>query len=339
METGEPHVGRETPVEFLRPDGVELEYLDLIYAPIRDSDDRVDGVMVVVSVVTQEVLARGVMQKAFDTQAAHAVALESKQAEVQRANDAKDEFLGLVSHELKTPITTILGNSELLQKHANRLDRATNKELLEGIGSEAERLHRIIENLLILARGTHGEVDSEPDLMDWVVTRIVDDHRHSFPERELRVVLSGGGAVVEAQPIQIEQVLRNLISNAEKYSDADEPIEVSVRHVDDTVHVEVGDRGIGFSTSDESKVFTPFYRSKEAEAVAAGVGIGLVVCKRIVESLGGSMRIGGREGGGAVVRFSLPSVKPEDEQELPSVSRTLGLATNAAESASGSDHS
>ena len=82
------------------------------------------------------------------------------------------------------------------------------------------------------------------------------------------------------------------------------------------VEVDVGDRGIGFSAADESNAFTPFYRSKEAEAVAAGVGIGLVVCQRIVESLGGSMRIGRREGGGAIVSFSLPPISLGEEEDL-----------------------
>ena len=122
--------------------------------------------------------------------------------------------------------------------------------------------------------------------------------------------------MVEATTIQIEQVLRNLISNAEKYSESDRPIDVSVHAVDGDVQVEVGDHGIGFSAVDESNAFTPFYRSPEAEVVAAGVGIGLVVCKRIVESLGGSMRIGRREGGGAIVCFSLPSIGLGDEDDI-----------------------
>ena len=127
--------------------------------------------------------------------------------------------------------------------------------------------------------------------------------------------------MVEAQPIQIEQVLRNLVSNAEKYSEFGQPIDVTVRHADSQVEVEVGDRGIGFSAIDESKAFTPFYRSKEAEAVAAGVGIGLIVCKRIVESLGGVMRISHREGGGALACFSLPSINLVEEDGLPERTR------------------
>ena len=123
--------------------------------------------------------------------------------------------------------------------------------------------------------------------------------------------------MVEAQPIQVEQVLRNLVSNAEKYSEFGQPIDVSVRNADGQIEVEVGDRGIGFSAADESNAFTPFFRSKEAEAAAAGVGIGLVVCKRIVESLGGSMRIGRREGGGALVCFSLPSINLDHEDDRP----------------------
>ena len=316
METGEPHIGLETRIEFQHPDGIEVEYMNFIYAPMRDRDDRVDGVMVVASVVTQEVLARGTMQDALDKQAEYNRVLELQQGELRRANAAKDEFLGLVSHELRTPITTIFGNAELLRKHSSHLDQPTRDALVEDISAEADRLHRIIENLLVLARGTHGTPDSEPVLVDRVVQRVVTEHHKTFPSRDVRVDLSGGDAVVEATTIQIEQVLRNLISNAEKYSESDRPIDVSVRAVDGDVQVEVGDRGIGFSAVDESNAFTPFYRSTEAEAVAAGVGIGLVVCKRIVESLGGSMRIGRREGGGAIVRFSLPSISLGNEDDI-----------------------
>lgn len=316
METGEPHIGLETRIEFQHPDGIEVEYMNFIYAPMRDRDDRIDGVLVVASVVTQEVLARGAMQDALDAQAEHTRVLEFQRGELQRANAAKDEFLGLVSHELRTPITTIFGNAELLRKHSDHLDLPTRDALVGDISAEADRLHRIIENLLVLARGTQGTLDSEPVLVDRVVQRVVTEHNKTFPSRDVRVDLSGGEAVVEATTIQIEQVLRNLISNAEKYSESDRPIDVSVRAVDGDVEVEVGDRGIGFSAVDESNAFTPFCRSTEAEAVAAGVGIGLVVCKRIVESLGGSMRIGRREGGGAIVCFSLPSISLGNEDDI-----------------------
>ena len=142
---------------------------------------------------------------------------------LRRANEAKDEFLGLVSHELKTPITTIFGNAEVLRMRADQLDAASRTAALEDIGSEAERLHRIVENLLVLARLDQGEsVHVEPILIRRLVSKLIADHERRFPHRTVTFDAITDIIPILGEPTYVEQVLRNLLSNAEKYSPPDQ---------------------------------------------------------------------------------------------------------------------
>lgn len=230
--------------------------------------------------------------------------------ELERANAAKDEFLGLVSHELKTPITTIYGNAQVLRNRGAQLDDASRQSALDDVVHESERLHRIIDNLLVLARLEQGqEVDSEPLLIRRIAARMAEEHRQHHPYREIRMESPPDAAPVTGQPLYLEQVIRNLLSNAEKYSPAGQPIDLHISRTDDALCFSVLDRGLGFSAEEGEKLFTPFYRSPTAVARASGVGIGLAVCKRLIEAQGGEMWARPREGGGADIGFSLPLVE------------------------------
>lgn len=227
--------------------------------------------------------------------------------ELERANAAKDEFLGLVSHELKTPITTIYGNAQVLRNRGAQLDAESRQSALDDVVHESERLHRIIDNLLVLARLEQGqEIESEPLLVRRIATRMADEHRQHHPYRQIRLSVIDDATPVSGQPLYLEQVIRNLLSNAEKYSPPNEPIDLDISRDGDSLCFSVLDRGRGFSEDEAGKIFTPFYRSAFAVSRASGVGIGLAVCKRLIEAQGGEMWAHPREGGGADIGFSLP---------------------------------
>ncbi len=226
---------------------------------------------------------------------------------LRRANEAKDEFLGLVSHELKTPITTIFGNAEVLRLRAEQLDAESRRAALEDIGSEADRLHRIVENLLVLARLDQGEtVHVEPILIRRLVSKLIADHEHRFPHRKVTFDADTDIMPILGEPTYAEQVLRNLLSNAEKYSPPDRPVEITLRHSGKDLEVSVLDDGIGIDPAEAERLFTPFYRSARAARQTSGVGIGLAVCKRLIEVQGGRMWARPRPGGGADIGFALP---------------------------------
>jgi two-component system, sensor histidine kinase and response regulator len=231
--------------------------------------------------------------------------VEERTAELREANRTKDEFLGLVSHELRTPLTVIVGSVDLLNRHKDTLTPEETAQLNLDLRLQSRRLQRIIENLLVLARAEIGAMaKTEPVSLTAVIEGQVKAHRRFYPEREILVRLSEH-STVQSDSTYLELVLGNLISNAEKYSDDPSPIEiVSARDGDDIV-VSVLDRGRGLTPEEATLVFEPFYRTETSSKVP-GAGIGLTVCRRLIEAQGGSICASPREGGGSNFSFRLP---------------------------------
>jgi signal transduction histidine kinase len=227
--------------------------------------------------------------------------------DLKQANRAKDEFLGLMSHELRTPITTIYGNAQVLQRLAGELDREAIAGALDDIKHDSERLHLMIENLLALARySDRGASDLEPILVARVLDRLRRAHLRSYPHRQIEIEVDDAGVCAAANPTYLELVLRNLLNNAEKYSPQTQPVDVTLTSGATEVVVTVLDRGPGISEAEVAQVFQPFFRSETMRAAVPGVGIGLTVCKRLVEGQGGRIWVQPRPGGGTSVSFALP---------------------------------
>jgi len=236
---------------------------------------------------------------------------ERVEQELRAANASKDEFLGLVSHELKTPITTILGNAQILRTKGERLDEESRNMALQDIESESQRLHNIIENLLVLARMDRGqELAIEPVFVRRVLRETIDEFAQKTG-RTIGLEVPDEYAFVLADLVYIRQVVENLLSNAHKYSPSDKPIVVRAVREGDELRVSVIDRGDGFAPGEQEMLFQPFYRSERTSKDVSGAGIGLAVCNRIVEALGGRMWAAGAEGGGAEVGFCLPLAEDE----------------------------
>jgi PAS domain S-box-containing protein len=214
------------------------------------------------------------------------------------ANAAKDEFLGLVSHELRTPITVILGQSDLLTRKAAFFDADTRGEMVADIHRESLRLHQIIENLLALARLEQGQqADLEPVIIDRLLDKVVESFRKTQPMRTFITETSDVPLAIGSN-LYIEQIMRNLLSNATKYSPSGEPITITARAADGRVVLSVRDRGPGIAPGEIERVFAPFYRSNDANFFAQGFGIGLAVCKRLAGAMNASIWVeAGREGG------------------------------------------
>jgi K+-sensing histidine kinase KdpD len=227
-----------------------------------------------------------------------------------KANEAKDEFLGLISHELRTPITAIYGGARVLQTRADRLDEESKGRILSDIEVESERLSRMVENLLALAKVELGQaVATEPVLARRVVQKVVSSFMQRRPGRAIELRTKGDPAPVAAQPLYLEQVVRNLLSNADKYSPEDAPVEVRLRTVDEGIECLVLDRGPGIEGDQAELIFERFYRSERLAKAAKGAGLGLTVCKRLMEAQGGRIWAKPRDGGGLEVGFFLPTYR------------------------------
>jgi signal transduction histidine kinase len=276
-----------------RPDGTFVDF-EPYPTPLRDADGRLVGAVNVLVDITERRVAEEELRTA-------ALALAA-------SNAVKDEFLGLVSHELRTPLTTIYGNAQLLIDGMERRTAAERMEMATDIAEDTDRLLAIVENLLLLSRLQAG---ARPDLEPHVLTQVIRDEVATFTRRhpELPVHLDrtpSRQVIVDADRAYLIVLIQNLLSNAFKYGASPEGIEIDVEAEGDEAVVKVLDRGMGLDGVDPDILFQRFYRSPAAQRLASGIGLGLPVCQRIVDALGGRIWARGREGGGAEFGFAIP---------------------------------
>jgi PAS domain S-box-containing protein len=229
-------------------------------------------------------------------------------AQLRQANQAKDEFLGLLSHELRTSMTLIYGGIKAVRRMGGRMKREERDSLLESVEQEADSLCRMIEDLLNLARLELGEqLTTEPVLVQHVIARFARNLGQNAPGRSVTVDVPSNLAPVVAEPTYVEQILRNLVSNAEKYSPRESPIELQAStNGGGEVVISVLDRGPGIPKEEAEAVFERFYRSQQTPKRVRGIGMGLTVCRRLVEAQRGRIWLSPREGGGLEASFTLP---------------------------------
>jgi two-component system sensor histidine kinase KdpD len=220
------------------------------------------------------------------------------------AEQLRSSLLSSVSHDLRTPLAVITGaTGTLLQGGA--LDEATRQDLLKTILEEAERLNRLIRNLLDMTRLESGAVKVKKEWLslEEVVGSALNHMDARFQAREVSVALPKDLPLVPGDPVLLEQLLINLLENAAKYSERE--IEISASLNPGEVVVEVSDHGPGIAAGEEEHIFDKFYRSSH-RASREGVGLGLTICRAITTAHGGRIWAHNRDGGGAAFHFTLP---------------------------------
>ena len=239
-------------------------------------------------------------------------------AERKKLDQLKDEFIGLVSHELRSPLTVIMGAVNTALTEGARLSRDEMRQLLQDAAWETEALSHLLGNLLELSRAQADRLflSREPINVKNVVKDAVDkikrqSSNHSF-ETDLPRVLPP----VHADQLRLERILHNLLENAVKYSPDGGKIKVSARLEDNHVLIGVSDEGIGISLHDQAKLFSPFERlaAQRLEGVK-GIGLGLLVCRRLVEAHGGRIWVESEPGRGSTFYFTLPLQEGEHPAE------------------------
>jgi signal transduction histidine kinase len=218
----------------------------------------------------------------------------------------REAFMGVLSHELRTPITAIYGGTQLLLN--DRLSADLRATITTDIAAEAEQLHRLVEDLLAIAQVERGLVatGTEPVLLQRLARQAGDAEERRWPGRRVLIEDAPDLPAARADDGYTMQILRNLISNAVKYSPPGEPVTVSLHADQDVVHVSVLDRGAGFPAGTGPDAFRLFHRSPAVAAHVSGTGIGLYVARALVEAQGGRIWLRNRADGGAEVGFSLP---------------------------------
>jgi two-component system sensor histidine kinase KdpD len=229
-----------------------------------------------------------------------------------RAGRLREAFIDVMAHELKTPLSTIYGGLQTIATRGDRLAPEARDELLADATAEAHRLVRLVDDLVVLSRLERGvEVDLSEPLMLSHITRAVVAAKVQHARMPIEVTVPNGVPPVRGEGPYVEQILRNLITNALKYGRP--PHEVTVNVVGDEVRVCVLDRGPGVPV-DPERLFDLYYRDPSAAKRAGGSGIGLFVCRELVGLMGGRIWAANRPGGGAEFGFALP-VWRDDEAE------------------------
>ena len=223
----------------------------------------------------------------------------------------KDEFIAITSHELRTPLASVYGAAMTLQRR--ELADEQRESLLGVIYRESGRLARLVDQVLWAskletARGAPEMGSFDPvELVDDVVAA---EHAHLPPTVSLTVAMDDAAPKVAADGEKVKQVLVNLIDNAVKYSTEKGAIEVSLRTVDDCVRFSVEDHGLGIPLVEQQRIFDKFHRlDPDMTRGVGGTGLGLYICKQLVDQMDGRIWVASREGEGSTFAFELPAAQ------------------------------
>lgn len=226
--------------------------------------------------------------------------------ESEPSAEARESFLSHISHELKSPLTTILAGSRVLLRYDD-LDQEERQEILNDIAVSAEQLAGIVDNMLALSRLERGAgLQKEWVQLAPLVEESIQEFEPLHSDREVVARLDRQPKTYHVNSVLLSQVIKNLLDNAVKYSPPTEPIEVSFTQGEAHACFLVLDRGPGIPEDEEPRLFEPFYRSQAVSNVE-GTGVGLSVCRQIIEVHGGEIWLKNREGGGTEAGFTLPA--------------------------------
>ena len=237
-------------------------------------------------------------------------------ADERAAAEFREAFIDVISHELRTPITTILGISQILTRPNRVEDPVARDALLQDVRSETERLHRLVEDLLVLSRVERGrlEVEAEPMELRRLLERIVASETMELPTIDLRLVLPPDLPIVAGEPSYVEQIVRNLLGNAAKYTPPGTVVQVEARTVGEEVAIVVLDEGPGIPEGSIDRLFELFYRDPASARMVAGSGIGLFVCASLAAAMGGRIWARRRPTGGSEFGFTMRSLRSDEDQ-------------------------
>jgi len=258
-------------------------------------------------------LAQRRMMEAFANQVAQAIervqlAEESRQMKLlQVAEKLQNALLNSISHDLRTPLVSITGALTSLDEQSDSLNEENSRSLIVTAREEAERLNRLVGNLLSMTRIESGAIQlhREPGDIQDVIGTALEQLGKRIADRKVHVDMPADFPLVPMDFTLMVQVLVNVLENAVKYSPEYCSIEVSAELENDKARIKIGDRGEGIPPEDLSRIFDKFYRVQRPESVS-GTGLGLAISKGIVEAHGGQINAHARAGGGTVIAVELP---------------------------------
>ena len=272
-----------------------------VVLPSRNGRDRW------IELSTYPVGAGGTLDTSDDGAGGETILVLRDVTEARQRDAVRETFIGVLSHELRTPVTTIYGGAKVLARTDSTLDEETRRAVFADIAEEAERLQRLVEDVVALNRFGEpgGDVGQEPVLLQRVVPGVLRSEQARWPGVEFIARVPPGLPTVVADATYVEQVVRNLLSNAAKYAGSGSSVEVIVEPGGEEVAVRILDDGPGIDPDEAERLFELFYRSPSTAGSTAGAGIGLFVCARLVAAMGGRIWARPRPTGGSEFGFAL----------------------------------
>jgi two-component system, OmpR family, sensor histidine kinase KdpD len=257
--------------------------------------------------------------EAVGTMTAIAIERASAVEALGKAEAAREEerlrtaLLDSVAHELRTPLTGIKASITSLLTQYPQLDESQRQELYSVINEEADRLNRLVEEALEMARLDADGIELElaPHAIRDAIEAALEQCRSLLSNHAVEVRVSGDLPAVRFDFGRVKQVLMHLLENAAKYSAAGTKILISAEIAGDSLVTNVADRGVGIDGLEQALVFDKFYRGRDQRYQVRGTGMGLAICKAIVEAHGGKIGVTSQPGSGAVFYFTLPVARAE----------------------------
>jgi len=229
----------------------------------------------------------------------------TRESEAERMRSA---FVATVSHELRSPLTAIAGYTDTLL-NAGPWDADTEREFLEIVARSAGKLAGLVDNLLDAAKVEAGvlRLEREPVRVERIAEQVIGQRRALLPDHTLGAHIEPGLPLASADPMRVEQILANLVDNAIKYSPNGGPIAVRISRANGHLTVGVSDRGLGVTAEQAERLFERFYRvDNSLHRTTRGVGLGLFICRSLVEAHGGRIWVESQPGQGSTFWFTLP---------------------------------
>ncbi|HET9595280.1 MAG TPA: ATP-binding protein [Anaeromyxobacteraceae bacterium] len=291
-------------------------------APIRDAAGAITGVVLVFRDQAAERRARNALEESRREALARAAQLEAVEQSLREADERKNAFLAMLSHELRNPLAPIRNSLHLLERVAAASPQSVQAK--EVLGRQVDHLTRLVDDLLDITRISHGKVELRRTVVDLrdLVQKACSDHASVFEQRgiELFVSVPGSALWIDADVTRISQVLRNLLVNAVKFTPEGGKVQMVASRASERIEVAVEDDGVGLEPAALARVFEPFVQAESRQGLGrGGLGLGLALVKGLVEAHGGSVRAGspGLDRGSAFV-VTLPSSRaPEVRQDIP----------------------
>jgi len=222
--------------------------------------------------------------------------------------------LSSVSHDLRSPLASMIGAASTLANYESKLPGTERRELVSSILQEGQRLDRYIQNLLDMARLGHGTLTLRRDWVDAneIVLAAVRRLRQYLPDLEVKALLLPETLLLYVHPAMVEQALFNILENAAHVSPPGRPVEIALSSIEPMLHIEVSDEGPGIPEEERSRIFDMFFSVSRGDRGSKGTGLGLSICRGMIGAHGGSVEAFARESGGTTLRVVLPMTAPPE---------------------------